>query len=407
LKRTITLIIIIFLTGFLNKTLAQDKGCNCIDELNQVSQLVKESKSYEVFIKGKKNIEKQKEFKDWKYLISEEIKKDQNANLYCVGYLNKYISFIKDSHNEVYIKRKNSFQKKLNYLVDIDSLTKQFESNTKSDIENIYHQGNTKIGLIKINETELIAVILESSSENWKQGNIRFRIKKNIDNWEMFEFISNGQLIYRKNVWFKNGRIYPSFWNTDNQYYFYKKHKKNIEHLSITNQVDYISIKTLQRSKKLMLEFKTFYNAVLPKLNKPYLIIDFRNNSGGSTKQADRLAKFLKRNKNLKKIYVMQNSSTTSAAEIIIWKMRKDKRVILLGENTSGRISFGYGNASISNTTDCYNFITSFSVKHTNSKLDKYEYIGLAPDMYLNLDKDWIKQVVQLIENKNLKKQIK
>ena len=50
----------------------------------------------------------------------------------------------------------------------------------------------------------------------------------------------------------------------------------------------------------------------LQKLEKENLIIDLRNNGGGSLKQAKPLIKYVKRNSSLKTIYVVINFKTSS-----------------------------------------------------------------------------------------------
>ena len=69
----------------------QDRDCDCIAELNNVSALIKNAKSYRYEIKKKDRIAA---FNKWQDEIEQEIEADSLSRYFCVGYLQKYISFI-------------------------------------------------------------------------------------------------------------------------------------------------------------------------------------------------------------------------------------------------------------------------------------------------------------------------
>jgi C-terminal processing protease CtpA/Prc len=139
-----------------------------------------------------------------------------------------------------------------------------------------------------------------------------------------------------------------------------------------------------------------FLNQNLQNLTKPNLIIDLRNNGGGSVKQAEKLLESLKNNENIKQIYIIINFKTASAAELMTLKLKEDKRTIIVGENSKGMIEYGYGNKSYSSQSSCSKFKIDLSTEQTNKNLSKYECVGIKPDYTLNNESEWMEQIIKL-----------
>ena len=87
---------------------SENTKCNCADELEKVSVIIKNSRSY----KDQINNRNKKEFDKWFIQVKEEALVDQDIDHYCAAYLNKLISFIQDGHNQVY-KTKESLSPNL------------------------------------------------------------------------------------------------------------------------------------------------------------------------------------------------------------------------------------------------------------------------------------------------------
>ncbi len=210
------------------------------------------------------------------------------------------------------------------------------------------------------------------------------------------KFYKNGFLYYQSGIKIINGRIHSTFWNKDNEYFFNKNHKTNFSLEYLNSTTNYISIKTLKRTNQLIREANKFYEEIETKLNVKNLIIDLRNNGGGSTKQIKPLVALVKKNKRIDKVYVLVNFKTGSAAELGAYLLNRDSRTILVGENTRGMLTYGYGNNSISGQLDCDKIEYNFSRTTTNKNLLEFENIGLSPELVLTSRLDWIEQIMAL-----------
>ena len=62
---------------------SQGQDCNCIDELDTMSKLIKNSKSYKTQIKKEA---RESDFNVWKEEIKREIANDSLSKFFCVGY---------------------------------------------------------------------------------------------------------------------------------------------------------------------------------------------------------------------------------------------------------------------------------------------------------------------------------
>ena len=382
IKKNLTFLLLLTV----NLIFSQDKNCNCVNELDNMSKLIKNAKSYKTQIK---KTDKEADFKEWKEEIKREIVNDSLSNFFCVGYLQKYISFINDRHNEVYFVPDEISSNVPTYSKAIDTTLK-----SRDKVSGIYYAGSDKIILQKENDSIWYGITLKSDSQKWTKGKIRLRIKKTGDkNYEIFEYYKNGILFYQKNIKITNGRIHSTFWNKENKYFFNQNYQDNFTYKSINSSFDYIGIKTLSRTNKLIKEADNFYDNNLDKLTKENLIIDLRNNGGGSINQAKSLIKSLKRNNAIQRIYVMINFKTASSAELAALELKQDKRTILVGENSKGMLEYGYGNRSFSTETNCLEFKVILSTKRNKSKYKKYEYVGIEPDFKLENKSDWIEQI--------------
>lgn len=385
MNRTCFVIVLIL---FSNSLFGQ-KDCNCVRELDQTDEIIVNAKSYKIQVK---EANKEADFKKWKEKIRQEIQRDSLRDFFCSGYLQKFISFIDDRHNQIYLQQKDGALNVPDYPRTIDIT--QVEGD---EVSGIYYAGEVRILIKKENDSLWFGITLKSNSREWKKGKIRLRIHKTSDNhFELFEFYKNGLLFYQKNIDIEDGRISSTYWNKTDNYFFNKNFESNFTYESINSSFDYIGIKTLKRTRTLMQEAEKFYKDNLKNLSKENLIIDLRNNGGGSIDQIKPLLNALKKNRSIKNVWVLINFKTASAAEIAVLQLKKDSRTIIAGENSRGMLAYGYGNKAFAASTECFDYKVVLSTKQGKPEFREYEYSGIKPDYDLDNKSDWIEQVILL-----------
>lgn len=389
-KKNTVLTLFIFCTG-IYISFSQEKTCNCITDLNQVAQEIKEAKSYEIQLKKRRH---KKEFEAWKEVVKQEILNDSLSSFFCAGYLQKYIGFIKDKHNFIYTIPDDLSAAIPNYTQVIDT------THIKSDgVSGIYYAGTDKILLTEVSPNIWYGVTLASQSKQWTQGKIRLRLQKlPSGTFELFEFYQNGMLYYQTDITPTNGRISGTFWNKQNRYYFNLNHENNFTYKPLNDTFDYIAIKSFNRDSSLLKEANIFYANIIPKLHKENLIIDLRNNAYGYMRSAQPLYKHLSKTKNLPKIYVLVNFQTAEGAENIALFAKRVGNAVIAGENSRGMFNYHYYPEAYSNETKCNGYLIKLSNSGSDIFYHEYESIGITPDIKLDNNSDWIEQIINLDE---------
>ena len=137
---------------------------------------------------------------------------------------------------------------------------------------------------------------------------------------------------------------------------------------------------------------------------KDYLIIDLLNGKGGSVNEALKFAETIKASKAKKIIVLIDN--TSSAGERLIGFLKEDKRVIRIGENTTGRM-VGFDSKPVVTIKNKVYLTLSSYINSTGKYISdpSLEGIGYLPDNWIANDSeiDIIKNIWNITKDYELK----
>ena len=94
-----------------------------------------------------------------------------------------------------------------------------------------------------------------------------------------------------------------------------------------------------------------------------------------------------------RRVGILYNKGCASACEDLLFAARQSDKTVLLGDNSGGFV--GYGNM-FTVYTPCNGFGLSMSTSRYGTQW-QYEVVGIAPDVRLDYDRDWIAQAVAVL----------
>lgn len=212
-----------------------------------------------------------------------------------------------------------------------------------------------------------------------------------VENETMFYYPSNGEKDWRVGKW--------SWYDWYGDWNFNRATECNFEGMKeIKANNTYI----LETKKSYVIKIDggiyndTFENINLPK--KEYLIIDALHCTGGKVKPALDFAEEIKKSK-YKKIIVLIDD-TASAAERLVYALKKDDRVIYIGENTNGLMEGLNPKVIISEKGK---ITLKLSKKDFSPDPSFLEGIGYIPDIWAQNTLDIMKNLWRITEDYELK----
>jgi hypothetical protein len=457
------LVFVILLVTFSQKTLSQD--CDCSSQFKYVKDYYENNNpAFQKIKSNKKNLG----------IYSREVKKifaeinSTNPVERCPTYFDRYITLLKDHHSGIGYNLKRldfstdslieNFKQTSDYnefnkiSIDTTEIHKMLSKRTISEIEGVYTNGGSIVfGIIKKNNTqnEYIGVVLKRTNL-LELGHVILELK--LVNGNLYDCTYNIGLLgfnFRKiykRLSISNGQI-PDFGFSKTV----KQEENLYEFKALDEKTNYLRLSSFDSS--LMNELDSLYTSIDKQVrDRPYLIIDLRNNGGGSEQSYFGIMKYIytkpmkvdsvlvwvtpdnikhyetifkESNPKLigrmktakpytfipqiegatslwsmdsatsfpKKVVLIYNKGTASAAEGMITYCMQSSKVITIGENSGGYM--GYGDVTTAQTP-CGKFTlrSTSTMYHSNSK---YEYIGIKP-MYNAIDKhDWIDYAKEIL----------
>ena len=229
----------------------------------------------------------------------------------CYKTLLVYVEFFKDNHSSIYTNKTvnidestpealKKFHKSATFKNrELISTIKTLPNKAINAIENQYQTKDSSytVAIIKNknNFRDYVGVIVASKTALWKKGQVKFELKKVGENtYDMFAYMRNHSLRYYKNVRLTNGVLNDIWYNTQ------LKERKSYNIVSnqeltfkeLASDISYISIPTFDGNQFAKIsKFYKQHNAQIQ--SKPYLIIDVRNNGGGSDACVNPLLKYI------------------------------------------------------------------------------------------------------------------
>jgi len=456
--------------------------CNCEQELNL---LIKKMESeYPGFKEKTPDKRMYNTFKERLIIKSQNISATD-----CFDLLNDYLSFFRDAH--IFLIRTKEFQEMKEARENQDSQTNEIQDSqpdkkseskvdntfddfykyiyeTKDELEGVWSSSSYKVGIIK-KENDYQGFIIEAANESWKPNEIKFSLlqdgKANYymgdhslheDSYELIE----GSILAFKNISSVFIKELPKPKLTENEikskldkiegFYFTKltertsllcissfddAHVEKIEKLVSDNQ------NAIENSENLIIDIRNnlggtydAYDEILPYIitnnirgvGSEFLVTqtlidgveDWFDDEEGkemarswikmfegkmgefvNTDTADVLVKEIEiAKKSPKQIAVLVNKMTASSGEAFTLEAKQSKKVKILGVPTYGVID--YGSASpFEFGSENYMLVmpTWRSMRLPDYPIDN---IGVQPDIYLDKSvKDWIQFAVDYLEN--------
>jgi hypothetical protein len=298
------LIVTVTFSGF-------SQNCNCLDNYNWVKKTFEDNDAgYQLSLEqnGIVVYEKHNEFFEKQIKLITDAKDCEQA-------LRKWLAFFRPGHLSIRLLNVNQNTSSNNPITDEqiiekykdwDSITineidlKAYLLNkSESDFEGIWVSGPYKIGIQKIND-EYLGFIIDGDGVYWRQGQIKLRIEKDTAIYYMrdhsatkFEAVTLIGNNYLQIGFINLKRVFPEF-ETDKSTENYLKSisaNKPFIHKVSTNTV-LLRIPSFSVSEKVLIDSVILANNNLLSTTEN-LILDLRNNSGGSDRSYKKILPYL------------------------------------------------------------------------------------------------------------------
>lgn len=286
---------------------AQD--CNCQEDFEFVVNYYEENLPGFMDNVTESNREDYIELKNELFDLSQVYCKDQDL---CFKTLLIYVEFFKDNHSSIYangsVNVDESNAEEVNQFLLSESfkrceIVKDYISTSGNPIKEIENTYRTKdaaytVAIVKNENTfrDYVGIITDSKTPLWQQVQVKFELKKvGEDTYDMFLYMRDHSLRYYKNVKLVDGVLNDSWYNVnldELKSYNIDIASNGLTFEELSEEVNYMYLPTFDGSwYDDISRFYQKHDATIKA--KSYLIIDVRNNGGGSDACASHLLQYM------------------------------------------------------------------------------------------------------------------
>lgn len=297
---------------------------------------------------------------------------------------------------------------------NLDSLSAALQTKSLDSVEGIYHYGGFyQLALFQSKPKEYIGVVVNSKTPIWKNGEIAAYLYETAPQYFRGIYLHSKFKNYTfcpvekyQNHALVNSKFYSSFYDG-----IYTKENQTVNHVNLTEKAidfqfktinsttQYLQIRHFSANPNALKASQAFLNSVKDSIHAQHLILDLRNNDGGSYKASNLYLKVLKAYAKKGQIYILINNGTLSQGEIFTLQLKALNHVQVLGQTSKGMLTYGsnYGKREKLQSQAFEVYLTDM---YGAKKFLSYENYGISPDITLTNSSDWIEQAVQHIEQK-------
>jgi hypothetical protein len=296
------------------------------------------------------------------------------------------------------------------YKGNVDSLKSALLTRPADSVEGIYHYDRFyTVGVFKTAEIEYMGVVLDSEVNLWRKGQVAFRLYEyGPGSYKaIYAHPASKNYFYQGNEKYVNQSLVNSHFYASYSEKVYSKQPGATDHVNLQagslfemgnpeEDVQYVLVRSFQNNNFVRPRSNRFYDSIKNILTAPYLILDLRNNQGGSKREAKKYFKLVKQYSRKGEVYVLLNNGTISQAERLAIRLRKLRHVTTVGQTTSGMLAYGsnYGRRVRLPSGQFEIYVTDLKGP---SSLLRFENAGVQPDIYLNNSGDWIVKLLNII----------
>ncbi len=403
-------------------TLSAQENCDCKAELDFVYEKIKTTESYKYQIKGEMSGKYEETYQELRAEMQEPLSK-----LACFQKLNQLLGLIKDKHawilearpdfevkdiyDSAFVEQYRKSEAFINFPksdLDLEALKSSLEARPVGDVEGIYNIGSVmKLGVYQVTGSdELRGVILSSKLGTWAPGQIYLYMRPS-------QLTGHYDITYYSQVFktlvFQKAKLLEHGILSSNV--IKEKLKKNHVFVDadatedytlkqLTDKVQYVWLHDFGRGKENAEKRDVLIAQMNEELKAENLIVDLRNNGGGASKISWPIVKRIRKYAQKGKVYVLTNATSASNAEQTTVRLIKLADAMHLGQKTFGAVSYGHNYGTrLTSPSGLFQFLP------TDMKFNqylKYEDIGVAPEVKLSPDSDWVEQTIDIINAQNL-----